>query len=63
MEVSALVGTLSLGYATNPFIWGLDKNLLILDPLDFGVMLELYLCENFQDSKSMGVEQCHKIVS
>jgi len=63
MEVSALVGTLSLGYATNPFIWGLDKNLLILGPLDFGVMLEFYPCENFQDSKSVGVEQCHKIVN
>jgi hypothetical protein len=63
MEVDTLVGALSLKYATSPFIWGLDKNLLILGPSDFGVMLEFYPCENFGDSKSVGVKQCHKIVS
>ncbi len=45
--MSALVGALSLGYATNLFIWGLDKNLLILGPSNFGVMLEFYPYENF----------------
>jgi hypothetical protein len=47
MEVNALVGALNLGYATNPFIWGLDKKLLILGPSYFGVMLEFYPCEIF----------------
>lgn len=61
--MSALVSALSLGYVASPFIWGLDKNLLILGPLDFGVMLEFYPCENFWDSESVGVKQCHRIVS
>ncbi len=58
-----LVGALSLGYASNPFNQGLDKNLLILGPLDFGVMLEFYPCENFWDLESVSVKQCHKIIS
>jgi hypothetical protein len=56
MEVSALVGALSLGYVANPFIWGLDRNLLTLGPLDFGVMLEFYPCENFWDLENVGVK-------
>ncbi len=61
--MSALVGALSLGYVVSTFIWCLDRNLFILGPSNFRVMLEFYPCENFWDSKSVGVKQCHKIIS
>lgn len=41
----------------------LGWKLLILDSSGIGVILELFPCENFQDSMSKGVKQCHKLVS
>jgi hypothetical protein len=40
----------------------LGCKLLILGSLGIGVILEFFPCENFRDSMSKGVKQCHKLV-
>lgn len=41
----------------------LGHKLLILGSSGIGVILKFFPCENFRDSMSKGVKQCHKLIS